>query len=351
VRDRRFEGYKFRRQHPLGRFVADFYCPELRLAIELDGGIHTTQVERDRARDEIVAQHDTRVVRIRNEGFLADPEATLAELSDLVAHWTTQDEVASAPTPTHADAQAYADAVATYLAIAVDRLADRGSVISSWQAIGEKIRNTFARQAIPMVWDFAEGNPFSHSSGNFQDASEWVAEVMELCLSNASGAARQKDAMASTDGIAYPLVSTDPPYYDNIGYADLSDFFYIWLRRSLYAIYPDLFKTMLVPKAQELVATPYRFGGDKSEAQAFFETGLGKAFERMRAAHHPDYPLTIYYAFKQAESEADEEDESEATATNGNGAQLTASTGWETMLEGLIRAGFTYRYRHMAYAY
>jgi len=341
VRDRRFEGYKFRRQHPLSRFIADFYCPELRLAVELDGGIHAMQVERDRARDEILAQHDIRVVRIRNEGFLADPEATLAQLSDLIAHWTTQDEVASAPTPTHADAQAYADAVATYLACAVDRLADRCSIIASWQTIGEKIRNTFARQAIPMVWDFAEANPFSESSGNFYDAIIWIMEVVEaLPLYCSQSIVGQQDATTVINGKTVPLISTDPPYYDNVGYADLSDFFYVWLRHTLSKIYPNLFKTMLVPKAQELVATPYRFGGSKSKAQNFFEAGLGKAFECMRSVHHPNYPLTVYYAFKQAESEA-EEDEDDEMANNGNGLIVSASTGWETMLEGLINAGFT----------
>ncbi len=127
--------------------------------------------------------------------------------------------------------------------------------------------------------------------------------------------------------------------------ADLADFFYIWLRRSLHDVYPDLFKTVLVPKAQELVATPYRFGGDKRKAEEFFETGLGQAFERMRTVQHPDYPLTVYYAFKQAESEADEADEDQEdnreTSNSGNNNTVIASTGWETMLAGLIRAGFT----------
>ncbi len=237
-------------------------------------------------------------------------------------------------------ANAYADAVATYLAIAVDRLADRSSSICSWDTGYTKVRNTFARQAIPMVWDFAEANPMSESTGNFYGAIDWVAEVVEASPCNAPGAASQCDATTSINGIAHPLISTDPPYYDNVSYADLSDFFYIWLRRSLHAIYPDLFKTMFVPKAQELVATPYRFGGSKSEAQAFFETGLGKVFERMRDAQHPDYPLTVYYAFKQAEAETDE-DEGDEASSNGNIMKVVASTGWETMLEGLIRAGFT----------
>lgn len=340
VRERRFEGYKFRRQHPLGTLIADFYCPELRLAVELDGGIHATQVERDRARDEIFTRHGIRVVRIHSEEFLADPEATLARLSDLIAHRAIQDEAATAPAPTYADAQGYADAVATYLAIMVDRCADYWSAICSWHSSGEKMRNTFARQAIPMVWDFAEANPFSESTGNFQGAIDWVAGVIEISPCYAMGEAKQRDATTSINGINRPLISTDPPYYDNIGYADLADFFYVWLRRSLSTIYPDLFKTVLVPKAQELVATPYRFGGSKSEAQEFFETGLGKAFERMRLAQHPDYPLTVYYAFKQAEAGIEDHDDEE-TGNNGNSAKVIASTGWETMLEGLIRAGFT----------
>ena len=131
------------------------------------------------------------------------------------------------------------------------------------------------------------------------------------------------------------LISSDPPYYDNIGYADLSDFFYVWLRRSIGSIYPDIFSTMLVPKAPELVATPYRFDGDKAKAQQFFETGLGQAFAAMHRQAHSDYPVTIYYAFKQ--SETDESDESEEEETPNT---AVASTGWETMLNGLLQAGF-----------
>ena len=229
---------------------------------------------------------------------------------------------------------AYADAVSTYLTLAIDGLADRNSTICSWNISRDNIRNTFARQAIPMIWDFAEANPFSDSSGNFLGAISWVAEVIKQSPCGIQGKAIQRDAMISASNITQPLISTDPPYYDNIGYADLSDFFYVWLRRSLSTIYPDLFATMLVPKAQELVATPYRFNGSKGEAQKFFETGLQKAFERMRTIQHPDYPLTVYYAFKQAESETDMNEEED-------GIKVTASTGWETMLEGLIRSGFT----------
>src|SRR5258708_33028200 len=145
-----------------------------------------------------------------------------------------------------------------------------------------------------MIWDFGEANPLSNSGGNFQGAVDWVAEVIKLSPCNAPGEAKQRDAMTIINGVAHPLISTDPPYYDNIGYADLADFFYVWLRRSLNSVYPELFKTMLVPKAQELVATPYRFGGSRSKAREFFEMGLGKAFERMREVQHPEYPLTVY---------------------------------------------------------
>lgn len=229
-------------------------------------------------------------------------------------------------------ATAYAYAVATYLGFAVDRLADRGSTICSWDSGYVKIRNTFGRQAIPMTWDFAEGNPFSESTGNFESAVEWTAESAAASPLGPAGHARQLDAVAAVNGVESPIVATDPPYYDNIGYADLSDFFYVWLRRSVGKIYPQLFSTLLVPKAQELIATPYRFEGSKERAQRFFEEGLGRAFARMREAHNPGYPLTVFYAFKQAETEAGNDEDGNATAL--------VSTGWETMLEGLIRAGF-----------
>jgi putative DNA methylase len=231
-------------------------------------------------------------------------------------------------------AAAYADAVATYLALVTDRSADRGSTICTWDSSPkmEALRNTFARQAIPMTWDFAEGNPFSESSGNWMNNVEWVAMALSQVSAIAAATANQIDAASKSKVPRLRAFSTDPPYYDNIGYADLSDFFYIWLRRSLQPIYPSLFETMLVPKTQELIATPYRFGGSKAKAEAFFEAGLGKAFATMNAAQHPDYPLTVYYAFRQAESD-------DGDSVSGNGA-ATVSTGWETMLEGLLSAGF-----------
>jgi putative DNA methylase len=237
------------------------------------------------------------------------------------------------------DVSDYAKAILTYLAIVVDRCSDYWSAVCSWHSGRDIIRNTFARQALPMVWDFAETNPFSDSTGNFLGALDWVAKVVENSCNTTSGHATQRNATTAIEDISNPLISTDPPYYDNIGYADLSDFFYVWLRRSLNTIYPELFETVLVPKSQELIATPYRFGGSRQKAQEFFEQGLSQAFERMRAVHHPDYPLTVYYAFKQAE--ADMLDESVEQQSNGKKPKTVASTGWETMLEGLIRTGFT----------
>src|SRR6266568_6705121 len=154
---------------------------------------------------------------------------------------------------------AYSNAVATYLALAVDRVVDRHSTICTWDASPSKLqlRNTFARQAIPMSWDFAEGNPFCMSSGTWTPSVEWVAKVVNVLPANRLGDSKQLDATATLNGVTHPIISTDPPYYDNVGYADLSDFFYIWLRRSLNKIYPGLFSTLLVPKSQELIADPF----------------------------------------------------------------------------------------------
>jgi len=220
-----------------------------------------------------------------------------------------------------AGARAYAEAVSVYLAFGVDRSADYWSTIAT---PGDGfIRNTFARQAIPMTWDFAEGNPFSDSTGNWLGAVDWIARVLDRLRPTVGGRAVQQDATTISGKEAIPI-STDPPYYDNIGYADLSDYFYVWMRPSLRKVYPDLFSTLLVPKTAELVATPYRFGGDSAKADGHFESGLMQAFSVMRRIIPPEYPLTVYYAFKQEEIIAKD----------------VASTGWETMLNGLIAAGF-----------
>lgn len=224
-----------------------------------------------------------------------------------------------------AGATAYADAVAVYMAFAISRSADRGSSVCSWDNSPkmEALRNTFGRQAVPMVWDFAEGNPFSESSGNWMNNVEWGAKVVANMLGNAGGSAMQADA-TSQETSSGKLVSTDPPYYDNIGYADLSDFFYVWLRRALRPVFPNLFATLAVPKAEELVATPYRHGG-REKAETFFLDGMTQAMHRLAEQAHPAFPVTIYYAFKQAESDGDDG---------------TTNTGWDTFLAAVIEAGF-----------
>jgi putative DNA methylase len=219
-------------------------------------------------------------------------------------------------------ATAYADAVAVYLAFAVDRVSDSSSSLTSWTAQRDTLRNTFARQALPMVWDFAEANIFSDSTGNFISALTWIQKVLELIPANLGKSAVQADAQRQEISIN-KVISTDPPYYDNIGYADLSDFFYVWMRRALRPVYPELFATMAVPKAEELVATPYRHVS-KDKAEKFFLDGMTEAMHRLAQQAHPAFPTTIYYAFKQSD-----------TTDIGTG-----NTGWETFLEAVLTAGF-----------
>lgn len=220
-------------------------------------------------------------------------------------------------------ATAYGDAVSAYLAFSVDKATDYWSTICTWHSSKELIRNTFGRQAIPMTWDYVETNVFSESSGNISSGIEWSQKVLHALPTDTPGFATQGDAQKQ-DISLNRVVSTDPPYYDNIGYADLSDYFYVWLRRSLRSVFPDLFATLAVPKAEELVATPYRHGS-KLEAEAFFLDGMTKAMQRLADQAHPGFPVTIYYAFKQSESD---------------GLDGTASTGWDTFLDAVIRAGF-----------
>lgn len=221
-------------------------------------------------------------------------------------------------------ARAYGEAVGVYLAFGVSRMANRSSTICIWNTIGEKIEQTFGRQAIPMSWDYAEANVFSLATGSWTGSLEWIPKCLELLPASKYAQVRQFDAQ-SDNGLRNVMVSTDPPYYDNIGYADLSDFFYVWMRQALKDVYPKLFRTLLVPKTEELVATPYRFDGDKDKAKLFFEDGMYKACCQINLYTRSDYPVTIYYAFKQSETDVSDE---------------TASTGWETMLSAIIRAGF-----------
>lgn len=223
-------------------------------------------------------------------------------------------------------ARAYAEAVAIYLPFAISKLADRGSTICTWFTERDSTRNTFARQSIPMTWDFAELNTLLDGTGSFLGAVNWTAESIDgvaAGFGSSFGSASQANASTQTLSVN-KVISTDPPYYDNIGYADLSDFFYVWLRRSLRDTFPDLFSTLTVPKAEELVATPYRHGS-KEKAESFFLDGMTLAMRRLAENAHPDFPVTIYYAFKQSETET---------------IEGTASTGWETFLAAVIHAGF-----------
>lgn len=220
-------------------------------------------------------------------------------------------------------AQAYAEAVGVYLGLAVSKLSDASSTLVSWTSQRDTLRNTFSRQALPMVWDFAEGNPLSSSTGNIISMVDWCWKAISIVPIANNGRVIQKEAQYQNISFS-KVISTDPPYYDNIGYADLSDFFYVWMRRTLRKIFPELYGTMAVPKAEELVATPYRHGG-KEEAEAFFLQGMSQAVRNLAELAHPAFPVTIYYAFKQSETQAD---------------SGTSSTGWETFLEAVLRSGF-----------
>jgi putative DNA methylase len=224
-----------------------------------------------------------------------------------------------------AEAAEYGKAVALYLALASSRTADLNNSIVTWSNGRDQARNLFSRQAIPMAWDFVEVSPFADAAGDLQVSVATAGRVIEV-LPTSSGPGHVAQADATTRPYANYVINTDPPYYDNIGYADLSDFFYVWLRRSLRDIYPEVMSTILTPKEPELIASPYRHGGSREKAEEHFESGFVETFTHMRSGHHPDFPLVVYYAFKQ--SETDDE--------NG-----IASTGWETMLNGLIQAGWS----------
>ena len=252
-------------------------------------------------------------------------EAQKQAEADAVAAGLPNDHIALSEGGT--GARAYGEAVGVYLAFSIDRLADRSSSICSWDSGYVKIRNTFGRQAIPMTWDYAEGNPFSNSTGSFSSTVDWIYECLLEFPSSMQGLVKQFDAQSDC-GLRDIMISTDPPYYDNIGYADLSDFFYVWMRQALKQTYPNLFRTMLVPKAEELVATPYRFDGSVEKARDFFEDGMLHTCRQIYEYAREDIPVTIYYAYKQSDTDTDE------TETK------TASTGWETMLSAVIQAGF-----------
>ena len=260
----------------------------------------------------------------------------LTTFSDLVAEAqakATQDALASGMADDGkgldeggCGATAYGQAVGVYLAGAVDRLADFSTSVSHWSISNEKAMNLFSKQAIPMTWDFPETNILGDSVGGFSPIIQYIAKcINKLHTTSNSGYAIQYDAQSDCN-LRNIVISTDPPYYDNISYADLSDFFYIWMRRSLKNTYPRLFRTVLVPKAEELVATPYRFGGSKEKARDFFEDGMAKTCQQLNKDAREDVPVTIYYAYKQSEADGD--------------GSTTASTGWETILSAVINSGF-----------
>lgn len=223
-------------------------------------------------------------------------------------------------------ALAYSQAIGTYLAFVIDKMTDYHSTLCAWHNSGEKISHVFRRNALPWAWDFTEANPFSSSSGCFSNMLEQVTQSVNELSGTVVSEASQADAQSDC-GLRNIMVSTDPPYYDNIGYADLSDYFYIWLRSSLKDAYPSLFRTMLVPKAEELVAIPYRHDGSVEKAKEFFEDGMLLTCRQLYKYAREDVPVTIYYAYKQSDSD--------------EGAEGQASSGWETILSSIVQAGFT----------
>jgi putative DNA methylase len=260
---------------------------------------------------------------------------TLTTFSDLISEVEEKIRGNQVNTGIHDDAEglaengtgptAYSQAISVYLSCALSRLASYNNTICHWNMKGGSVGGIFSRQAIAMSWDYIEVNPLEKMSGNWDGAIEWVCDVLDdLVLAKTFGSAEQADAgkQELSNG---KIVSTDPPYYDNIGYADLSDFFYVWLRRPLRQIFPQLFSTLATPKAEELIATPYRHG-TKEKAEAFFLSGMTLAMHRLAEQAHPAFPVTIYYAFKQSESD---------------GKNGTISPGWDTFLHAVIDSGFT----------
>ncbi len=232
-------------------------------------------------------------------------------------------------------AKAYAEALGVLLTFALIRSIDYSSAFSSWRHKDSALRSTLAKQAIPMVWDFGEANPFNKSSGGFLDCANVVAKCLEFLPARPAGTVTQMDATEAVLNLKSPVVCCDPPYYSNISYAELSDFLYVWLRRALFTTFPSLFSTLLTPKSRELIAAAHRHDGDENAAKQFFEQGLRAAFTQMRQGANQECPVTIFYAFKQTE-----DDEEDAEGSNESRQGVVASTGWETMLEALITSGF-----------
>tara|TARA_B100000212_G_scaffold336040_1_gene308816 strand:+ start:3490 stop:6393 length:2904 start_codon:yes stop_codon:yes gene_type:complete len=217
-------------------------------------------------------------------------------------------------------AKAYSEAIVVYLSLALSRLTNTINALSVWSTSREQSVNLFSRQTIRMAWDFPEVNPFSGAAGDYGKTINSMSKTVKNFLSN-NAFATQADAQNQKIS-NNKIISTDPPYYDNICYADLSDFFYVWLRSSLRNIYPKLFSTISTPKQEELVANQF-LHDNKKNAELFFMDGMTKVMTNLSSQSHPCYPITIYYAFKQSE-------------TNVNSG--TSSTGWETFLTSLINS-------------
>jgi len=257
----------------------------------------------------------------------------LTTFSDLVqeARERVKQDAIAAGLPDHGQglegggrgAEAYAEGVGVYLAFAINRMVMTGNSLVRWNAVGQKAQHCFGRQALPMIWDFAEPNFLGTATGSIDAAVFYSYDPLNWLQPKVAGFSKQLDA-ANQVLSRGKVVSTDPPYFDNIGYADLSDFFYVWIRHVLRSVFPQLFVTLATPKAEELIASPYRHGG-KEGAEAFFLNGMTKALGQLVDETHPAYPVTIYYAFKQSETDSD---------------AATTSTGWETFLDAVTRAGF-----------
>ena len=272
--------------------------------------------------------------------FTARQMTALITMSDIIKAMLPEverDARSSGLSPTAA--KDYAQAVTTFLSLALDRCADFNNWLCRWSPSNQKVMNLYSRQALPMVWDYAEANTLGNSVGAWSTCSNYVADCVEVLSTGNKliGHARQIDAAMGIDCISDLLVSTDPPYYDNIGYATLSDFFYVWLRRTIGDLYPDFFRTVLVPKMPELTASPGRFGGDRVKAKEHFESGFRKAFTALRCKMDRRFPLTVYYAFKQSDEEAGGDNEE---AEGESPVVIDLTTGWETLLEALISSGF-----------
>jgi putative DNA methylase len=255
--------------------------------------------------------------------FTSRQLTALTTFSDLVAEARKRCEADASSAPYLASRSSiYADAVATYLCLSISRLADQHNTLVRWSTSRDQSIGLFARHAIPMVWDYPEVNPFANAAGDLSASLPGLSQTIASLPASPRGTSAQRDARSM---VGTGIVATDPPYYDNIGYADLSDFFYVWLRRTARAFEPALFETLLTPKRGELIASPFRHSS-RIEADNYFENGFVEVFAEARKAQLRSAPLSLFYAFKQTESE---------------GGDGTSSVGWATMLEGLMAAGWT----------